>query len=630
MAILLIVLVPLMDSFARGVAGFKSAELFTFAQNLAEFQAEDLKSMAPSVLSQLVEGKYPGVYMDDGITPDTSNPLVEYTNYPYPAGYTPSADSYQYDSGNIATEFNLIGLTKIGYFPYVAGPSRAPVLPAADPMLGPNIEILPYEDVDYVSTQWRYYRAVLHKEAYPLFSKHIQVTRYDANSLPDKTHHGSAGDLSNLFDYTITVNTHQSDGSLRVLYVTQGTIGSSFKPTPTTVTVTAPLAGASWSNSAPGTVTWTVSDITGVFAYNVRFSTDNGVTYGSPVAVVEATPSLTVSKDVNPGIQNAQCMVMVEAVSAKGQVLGSDTSDTFTIGTPGGLVVMVQQPTAESVWTTGQQQTVSWSTPAWMTVDQILVDLSTDAGDSYGSAVTLPGDATSMTLTPTVASVDCVVRVTAQGAGGTAIAGGVATSLGTFTTQIPLVITVTAPTTGSIWTTNSPITVTWYPSGSVSGITSYSIAFLSGAAGSPVTAVASPKSITPTSAFEYCVVRVTALNGSNILAYGDSAAFKVRDPFSVTVTAPQGGSSQKKNKSMTVNWGVNRDDVSVANFRVSLSVNNGTTYTVKDTVGGDVYTTSFTLPDVDPQCIVKVEALGVAPGLPQTALSGVFQITNSG
>jgi len=643
MAILFIVLIPLMDSFARGVAGFKSAELFTFAQNLAEFQAEDLKSMAPSVLSQLVEGKYPGVYMDDGITPDTSNPLVVYSNYKPAlkagdldynavtdaAGAANDALYYMYDSGNIATDFNLIGLTKIGGNPYVAGPSLAPELPADVPMLGPNIEILPYEDVNYASTQWRYYRAVLHKEAYPLFSKRIQVTRYDAHYLPYKTQHPLAGDVSDLFDYTITVSARQSDGSLRVLYVTQGTIGSAFKSTPTTVSVTAPAGGASWNNPpATGTITWTVSSTAGVFAYNVRFSSDNGVTYGPPAAVVVASSLLTVSANVNPGIQDAQSMVMVEAVSAKGQVLGSDTSDAFTIGTPGGSVMVVQQPTEGSVWTTGQAQTVSWSTPAWMTVGQILVELSTDGPASYGPAVTLPGDATSTTLTPTIASANCVVRVTAQGAGGAPIVGGVATSK-TFTTQIPLVITVNAPATSSMWTTNVAVGVAWSLNRSEGTITSYSITFLSGATGSLVTAPATSltASIIPTSTSEYCVVRVTALNGSTVLAYGDSAAFKVRDPLAVIVTNP---GTQKKNTNMTAYWTANRNDVPVAHYKVLLSVNNGATYVVQSTVGGGVYSATFGLPGVNSQCIVRVEALDAGSNILAYGLSGVFAITTSG
>ena len=53
-AILLILLIGLAGVFARGVTGFKQAQLVTMAQNLAEFQVEDLKNLAPSVLHQLV------------------------------------------------------------------------------------------------------------------------------------------------------------------------------------------------------------------------------------------------------------------------------------------------------------------------------------------------------------------------------------------------------------------------------------------------------------------------------------------------------------------------------------------------------------------------------------------------
>ena len=73
-AIMFILLIGLMGMFARGVAGFKNAQLLTFAENLSEFQAEDLKAMAPSVLNHLVEGHYPDPALG------STNPLVMYSN----------------------------------------------------------------------------------------------------------------------------------------------------------------------------------------------------------------------------------------------------------------------------------------------------------------------------------------------------------------------------------------------------------------------------------------------------------------------------------------------------------------------------------------------------------------------
>ena len=654
-SILLIILVPLMMSFGRGVSGFKNAQLFTFAQNLAEFQAEDLKSMAPSVLSQLVEGKYPGVYMDDGTTPDTSNPLVVYSNYK-PArkagdpDYNAVTDAaaaandllhYMYDSGNITTEFNLIGLTKILGNQYVAGPSLAPELPLGVPVLGLNIEILPYEDVDYASTQWRYYRAILHKEAYPLFSKRIQVTRYDAHYLPDKTHHASAGDVSDLFDYTITVSTRQSDGSLRVLYVTQGTIGSAFKSTPTTVTVTVPVAGASWNTT--GAVTWNLSgDTGGVFAYKVCFSTSNdGITYGPynaprvvvPVVVPVSDP-LTVM--VDPGVKDVWCKVMVEAVSAKGQVLGYDTSDGFTVGIPGGLFLNVTDPTGGSLWTTGQVQTVSWSTPVWMTVRQILVELSTNGVDGpWSDAVIVPGNVPSTLLTPTTSSVNCVVRVTARGPGGAPIVGGMDTS-DRFTTQDPLVITVNAPTSSSMWTTNVAGEVAWSLNRSEPAITSYSINFLGGVTGGPVTVGAGFTSvnITPTSTSVSCTVRVTALDAAGHIVlsggsgvFGDSQPFHVLAPPSVTVLKPDGATLQG-GSSFVVRWVTNGNTATVAGFNVLLSVDNGATYVRYATAAAGAASAPITLPGGTNynKCYVRVDAVDSTNAVIASKTSAQFQI----
>ncbi|MHB8071049.1 MAG: prepilin-type N-terminal cleavage/methylation domain-containing protein [Candidatus Cryosericum sp.] len=273
-AILLILLIALAGSFARGVEGFKQAQLLTMGQNLAEFQIEDLKNLAPSVLNQLVRG-------------DADHVPVGYhdINYPYPTldplapGYDASVaanDSYpwMYDSGRVSTDFVLDGITQIDTYSIAFMQSAAdpmPVIPTdAQVLLGSNIVVQVYGDdpnpmvglrywYDYDTAGWYYlwtdasgtvqrtnvtltdpadtlvyYRITLQKEAFPLFSKQVQIAQYDV-SLPAGSdpwdpnvatqYRDSTTDSRREFEYRVTI-WYKQNGAERVLFKTEGSIAS--------------------------------------------------------------------------------------------------------------------------------------------------------------------------------------------------------------------------------------------------------------------------------------------------------------------------------------------------------------------------------------------------------------------
>ncbi|MCX6086449.1 MAG: prepilin-type N-terminal cleavage/methylation domain-containing protein [Caldiserica bacterium] len=264
-AILLILLIGLSGVFARGVTGFKQAQLVTMAQNLAEFQVEDLKNLAPSVLNQLVFGK-------------DADPAVGYqdVNYPYPTrdamaeNYDAAARGndekfWMYDSGKLRTDFMVDGVTLIGTT-YVAGTTAMPAIPTdTDVLLGSNIVVERY-GIDQVTGDplyWEdggiwyswdgvtrtdlpgvppggtfyYYRIVLEKEAYPLFSRQVRVVQYDVSTpdgsdvwstaLDETLYRTFQGDARTKFDYEIVI-WYKQNGVDRVLFRSGGTIAVPF------------------------------------------------------------------------------------------------------------------------------------------------------------------------------------------------------------------------------------------------------------------------------------------------------------------------------------------------------------------------------------------------------------------
>jgi hypothetical protein len=246
-----------MASFASGVSGFKQAQLLTFAQNLAEFQAEDLKALAPSVLRQLCEGTWNGV-----------PPTVDQTLTNYPSAVAGDPDNaparnlrpFEYDSGRRMTDFNIIGVDAVVKdkdtdYPlvYRAGGTTVPTLPTNPPLLlGSNIDVESYEQTDAPNPSTYFYVVKLHKEAYPLFTKEIRVVCYDSRTptavdpwnpaIAAGYHFLSApyvsqtsmdaydvngGDERAMFAYIITIRYKQGTAS-RVLYETSGVISAPF------------------------------------------------------------------------------------------------------------------------------------------------------------------------------------------------------------------------------------------------------------------------------------------------------------------------------------------------------------------------------------------------------------------
>jgi prepilin-type N-terminal cleavage/methylation domain-containing protein len=266
-AILMILLLTLMGSFAAGVSGFKQAQQMTFAQNLGEFLAEDLKARPPGVLQLLCEGKWNGV--SESVRP--AEVALALSNYPLPLdGDSDAQDSnarpFEYDSGRQRTDFNITGVDLVtgidadgNTFAYQAGEDVKPTSPTDPPLLlGSNVKVESYEVRDpsepYDPAKSKYYYVVkLHKEAYPLFTKQVRVVCYDSwmpTTVDPWTHvAGDAvayhfmsapytgaedsmtaypGEKRAVYGYIITIR-YERGSTSRVLYETRGVISAPYE-----------------------------------------------------------------------------------------------------------------------------------------------------------------------------------------------------------------------------------------------------------------------------------------------------------------------------------------------------------------------------------------------------------------
>jgi type II secretory pathway pseudopilin PulG len=629
-AILMILMVTLVGVFARGVVGFRNAQLDTLAQNLAEFQAEDLKSMAPTVLHLLVERSYPGALyeLDASGNPvadpsfpgpghyrlDSSNPLVEYSNYKYPAdtaaqhdAYLANLTGYQYDSGYIDTEFDVVGITRIIGGMYVAGPasdpSAAPALDGEPPVLGANVAAIPYSDA---SVYWKYYRVALHKQAFPLFSKRIQVTYYNASD-PTKNDHTWAGPEHAVFDYVITVY-NTAGGNQRILYQTAGTVAAPYAVATPKLAVTTPDGLTVWTKGSEGnSVGWQLvqGDASLVYRYDVFLSADGTHWDATPVAsaLAPATGVLVTAPDAD----TSYAMARVVAYSSSGGVVAQADSEHFTVGTGSGgagvgpVVVHITSPTSSVV--SGTECTISWTTSGDAALRGIItryqVTVVYDAGGSDSPGVTTwDGAGGSASWTPSVTG-PCTITVTAIGTELVSTAGRVTVAVTTsspMTLSVTPFVDVTDPTfMADAAQPGDTLEVSWSLSPAVpSGSTvAYKVQLYDGAALSSTlisSTPATPSRVTipsnfclsgaVTAASVKVTATVTSTSGSTTTAPGSSLPFKCVRPVTAAITATGNVVHGSQIRTSTTYWVqvLPADDASPVRWSALKLTIGGTTY----------------------------------------------------
>ncbi|MBU4306987.1 MAG: hypothetical protein KKB32_04040, partial [Acidobacteria bacterium] len=170
--------------------------------------------------------------------------------------------------------------------------------------------------------------------------------------------------------------------------------------TSTSITVTAPNGGESWTVGSSHDITWSSTGV--IDNVNIEYSTDNGFSW-NPVASNEANDgsyAWTI-----PDAQSSNCLVRVGDTDGD----PSDPSDAiFTIAVPDSITVTA--PNGGETWTAGSTQEITWTSTG--TIANVNIDYSTDNGSNWTPvAAGTENDGSYSWTVPSTPSVNCLVRV---------------------------------------------------------------------------------------------------------------------------------------------------------------------------------------------------------------------------
>jgi len=239
-AILLILLVGLLGFYGTSLATSRRTQVTEVAQNLAELQVEDIRSLSVYLLKSLVK---PGreqtgtdalahpVYVDVPASAGFMN-----NNYPLDQAVSSTTGNTVYDSGWQASDFILSGIESV----VVGGTTYTSSEPSAPLVLPPSITL----SVD-PSNALRYELTVM-KETFPHLEKCIvvrlvrdgqrdAVTKAETAVPADGYYWPSSGESSFVFSYSVTVRwaesaQDQANGRYRSLELSgltgQGIVGN--------------------------------------------------------------------------------------------------------------------------------------------------------------------------------------------------------------------------------------------------------------------------------------------------------------------------------------------------------------------------------------------------------------------
>ncbi|BCR06700.1 hypothetical protein DESUT3_37690 [Desulfuromonas versatilis] len=274
----------------------------------------------------------------------------------------------------------------------------------------------------------------------------------------------------------------------------------------TTLRVDSPNGGEILTGGITTNISWT--DPAGAASYLLRYSLNGGATW-NPIASVTGTSfAWTV-----PSADSANCLVRVTAYGAGGAWLANDVSDgPFTIlpGTPPSALAVVS-PNGGETLTGGTTHTIQWAAHTGAT--NYLVRYSTNGGASWNPVASVTGTSFVWTV-PAADSANCLVRVTAYGAGGAWLANDV--SNGPFTIlpgTPPSVLAVVSPNGGETLAGGTIHNIQW---AAHAGAASYLVRYSTngGANWSPIVSTAGTSFdwTVPSASSANCLVRVTAYN----------------------------------------------------------------------------------------------------------------------
>ncbi|MBA7613639.1 hypothetical protein ES703_20893 [subsurface metagenome] len=260
--------------------------------------------------------------------------------------------------------------------------------------------------------------------------------------------------------YTWTVNTSLADGSdyrVRISSVSEPGIydeSDAFTIETKSITVTGPTSTTIWTKGASANITWTstgtISDVqidlykAGAFQETIESTTANDGTH----TWTQVNPILADGSDYK---------VRISSVSEPGIY---DESDAFTIEAKS---ITVTGPTSTTIWTKGASANITWTSTG--TISDVKIELY--KGGIFQETIE-PSTENDGTYTWTVNTSladgsDYKVRISSVSE------PGIYYESDNFTIEAKS-ITVTEPTSSTIWTKGASANITWTSSGTISDV----------------------------------------------------------------------------------------------------------------------------------------------------------------
>ncbi len=350
--------------------------------------------------------------------------------------------------------------------------------------------------------------------------------------------------LSNGVQYYVSLRAVNAAGDGAISnQVTESTASVPGTPGTPTVTNTGDTeVSLSWSSA--------VQNGAAITDYGVRYSSNSGSTWSSPVSVGPVT-SATITSLTN----GSSYIFQVRATNAVGN--GSYSASSTPAVTPFGVPAT---PTAPSVTGGNAQVDVSWSAPSanGSTITSYHVQKTEDNGSNWSNAGTTTAPTTSLTVTGLTNGTEYKFRIAAQNARG--LGSYSSASSGVTPSTVPSQMTAPVPTAGE----RAVSLAFTAPSTGGSAITSYTIQYSSNGGSSWSTfgtsLYTSPVSITSLTNGTTYIFRMLATNtngaGAYSVASGSATPFvpPVSNVAATTPTASAGSTTSAQTFSTSISW----------------------------------------------------------------------------
>ena len=348
------------------------------------------------------------------------------------------------------------------------------------------------------------------------------------------------------------------------------------------LTLNAPNGGETWIVGASQNITWSKTGTLG--SCKLDYSTNSGIIYPNAIAASVLCADLTYAWTIPDSISSTVRVQITNLVDAS--VADASNADFAIKGS-----LTLTSPNGSEVWIVGATQNITWTKTG--SIATVRLDYSTNGGVTYPNVITTSYSANGSPFLWTVPdNMSSTVKVRVQN---TADASVEDASNNDF--KIAGSFTLTSPNGAEKWPAGSTQSLTWTKTGSiVNAKLEYST---NGGSTFPNLIVAT----TPAGNLSYAwtlgsttttQARVRISDVSDTTVFDTSNAdFKIMGGF--TLTAPNGGEVWVVGSSQNITWS---NVGSVANVKLSYSVNGGTTY--PNTIAATTTNTgsyAWTIPD---------------------------------